>query len=76
MNRTTGHLVTARFRTKILDFRGLDPNIILVLRGGILLSTGDLLENLNQHILAGMLLVGRLGIGSLCGLRSAAVRPM
>ena len=44
---------TANLRTKILDFRGFDPSIISVLRGGILM-----------FILAGIILVGRLRIPS------------
>ena len=32
--------VSANLRTKILDFRGFDSSIILILRGGVLLSIG------------------------------------
>ena len=32
-----------------------------MLRGGILMSTGNLPESLSQRILAGVILVGRLG---------------
>ena len=35
---------TASLRTKILDFRGFDSSIILILRCGILMSTGNLPE--------------------------------
>ena len=42
---------TANLRTKILDFRGFDSNIILILRGGILMSVGDFLEIVSQAIL-------------------------
>ena len=52
--RSTAHLCT-----KILDFRGFDSSIILVSRGGILMSTGNLLESLGQAILVGMILVGK-----------------
>ena len=53
---------TANPRTKILDFRGFDSSRILKLRGGILMSTGNLLEIPSQQILAGIILVGRLGV--------------
>ena len=33
---------TAKLRTKILDFRGFDSSIILLLRGGILMSIGNI----------------------------------
>ena len=55
-------LGTANLRTKILDFRGFDSSIILVLRGGILISTGGFPDILSQEILAGIILVGRLGV--------------
>ena len=55
-------LRTANLCTKLLDFRGFDSNIILILRGGILMSIGDFPESLSQAILAGILLVGRLGV--------------
>ena len=48
---------TANLRTTILDFRGFDSIIILILRGG-----HDFLESLSQAILAGIILVGRLGV--------------
>ena len=47
---------------RIMDFRGLDSSIILILRGGILMSVGDFLESLSQAILVGIILVGRLGV--------------
>ena len=47
--------------TKILDFGGFDSSRILVLRGGTLMSTGNFLEGLSQGVLAGIILVGRLG---------------
>ena len=53
---------TANRRTKTLDFRGFDPGRILILRGGILMSIGNLPEMLSQRILVGIILVGRLGI--------------
>ena len=53
---------TVNLRTKILDFRGLDPSIILIIKGGILMSIGDFPESWSQAILAGIMLVGRLGV--------------
>ena len=54
--------VTANHCTKILDFRGFDSSIILIVRGGILMSKGNLPQSLSQQILAGRILVGRLGV--------------
>ena len=45
-----------------MDSGGFDSSIILIYRGGILLSMGDLPENLNQARLVGIMLVGRLGV--------------
>ena len=56
---------TGNLRTKILDFRGFDPNIILIVRGGILMPIGDFPESLSQGILVGMILLGRLGVALL-----------
>ena len=53
---------TANPRTKIMDFRGFDSIIILILRGGILMSIGDFPESLSQSILVGIILVGRSGV--------------
>ena len=55
---------TANLRTKILDFRGFYSSRIFNLRGGNLLSIGNLPEILSQRILVGILLVGRLGVPS------------
>ena len=44
---------TANLRTKILDFRGFDSCIVLILGGGIPRPTGNSLESLSQAILAG-----------------------
>ena len=49
-------------RTKILDFRGLDSSIILIVRAGILMPIGNFPEILSQGILVGIILVGRLGV--------------
>ena len=53
---------TADLRTKILDFRGFDSSIIVVLRGGILMCMGSFPEMLSQAILVGILLVGRFAL--------------
>ena len=47
----------------IMDFGGFDSNTILILRGGIFMSIGDSPESLSQHILVGIILLGRLGVG-------------
>ena len=44
------------------NFRGIDSSIILIVRGGILMSIGSFPESLSQAILAGRFLVGRLGV--------------
>ena len=54
----------ANLATKILDFIMFDSNIILSLRGGILRPMGNSRESLSQGIVAGILLVGRLGVAS------------
>ena len=53
---------TANLRTNIVDFRGFDSSIILILRGGIPRPTGDFPESLSQAILVGIMFVGRLGV--------------
>ena len=52
---------TANLRTTILDSRGFDSSRLLILRGGILMSIGNIPENLIQAILVGIIL-GRLGV--------------
>ena len=54
--------IAANPRTNIMDFRGFDSNIILILRGGILMSIRHFPESSSQAILVGILLVGRLGL--------------
>ena len=54
-------MCTHNLPTNTVDFRGFDSSIILILRGGILMSTGDFPESLNQAMLVGTMLVGRLG---------------
>ena len=61
--RVVAH-ATANLRPNIAAFRGFDSSTILIPRGGILASTGDLPESLSQDILVGVMLVGRLGVGS------------
>ena len=53
---------TANPRTKILDFGGFDSSAILILRSEIPRPVGDFPESLSQAILAGVILVGRLGV--------------
>ena len=50
-------------RTWILVFGGSDSSRILIVRGGILMSMGNFLEVLvlSRRIVAGIILVGRLG---------------
>ena len=64
----------ANLRTKILDFRGLDSSIILILRGGIPRPMGDFLESWSQAILAGIILVGRLSVSRLSPKQKECVR--
>ena len=51
----------ANLRTKILDFRGFDSSIILIIRGGSLMSIGSSPEVLSQRILVEVIVVGRWG---------------
>ena len=53
---------TTNLRTKTLEFAGFDSSTISSLRGGIPGPTGNLPEMLSQQILAGIFLVGRLGV--------------
>ena len=53
---------TDNFRTEIVDFRGFDSNIILILRGEMIMSIGNSPESLSQAILVGVILVGRLAV--------------
>ena len=54
--------VTPILPTSIVDFGGSDSSIILIQRGGILMSIGSFPESLSQAMLVGMMLVGRLGV--------------
>ena len=51
---------TANLRTSIMDFRGFDSSIILILRGGILMPIGNFPESLTQAMLADAMSVRRL----------------
>ena len=55
-------MFTPNLPTNIVDFRGLDSSIILISRGGILMSRGDSPESLSQAMSVGTMLVGRLGV--------------
>ena len=46
---------TVNLRTDIMDFRGSDSSIILILRGGFFMSIGDFPESLSQRILVGII---------------------
>ena len=61
----TAQVSTANLPTNIMDFRGFDSSIILILRGGILMSIGDFPEEgLSQATLVGIMSVGRVGVVS------------
>ena len=53
---------TPNLPTNIVDFRGFDSSIILNLRGGIRRPIGIFPEILSQAMLAGRILVGKLGV--------------
>ena len=55
-------ITTANLRTNIVGFRGFDSSVILILRGGILMSIGYLPESFSQAMLVGVMLVGKLGV--------------
>ena len=44
---------TPNLPTNIVEFKGFDPNIILIIRGGILRPIGDLPESLSEAMLVG-----------------------
>ena len=71
-------VIYANLRTYLMDFRGFDSIIILILRGGILMSIGNFPESSSQAILVGIMLVGRLGVvvhGSCAPFASSHVQP-
>ena len=53
---------TPNLPTNIVDFRGFDSSIILILRGGFPRPIGYSQKNLSQAMLVGVILVGRLGV--------------
>ena len=59
---------TPNLPTNIVDFRGLDLSIILISRGGILMSIGDFPQSLSRAMLVGTMLVGVLGVYTKCGM--------
>ena len=70
--RKDGNLVMetgckANSPTKIMDFRGFDSSIILILMGGLPRPLGNFPESLTQAILVGIILVGKLGT-DVCGI--------
>ena len=54
-------LATANLPTKILDLRGLDSSILFIKRDGIPRPIGSFPESLSRQILAGIILVGKVG---------------
>ena len=56
--------VTANPPTNIVEFRGFDSSVILIVRGGIPRPIGDFPESLSHAILVGIILVGRLGVSA------------
>ena len=61
--------------TNIVDFRGFFSSIILCLRGGVLMSTGDFPESLSRAMLVGTMLVGGLGVRPPVGGQSVRATP-
>ena len=60
--KTRRRPIKANIPTSLVDFRGFDSSIILNFRGGIIMSIGNFPESLNQAMLVGIMLVGRLGV--------------
>ena len=52
---------TPNLPTNIVDFRELDSSIMLITRGGILMSIGDFSESLSRAMLVWTMLVGGFG---------------
>ena len=55
-------LATPDLPANIVEFRGFDSSIVLILRGGIPRPIGDSPESSSQAMLVGTMLVGRLGV--------------
>ena len=66
---------TANFRTRILDFRGLDSSIVLISRGGIPRPIGNFPESLTRGILLGIILVGRFSAVSIGRCPDSGLKP-
>ena len=60
----------AQSPSNIVDFRGFDSSIILIIRGGIPTYIGDFPESLSQAMLVGTILVERLGVRIQTGVTS------
>ena len=58
---------TPNLPTQIVDFRGFDSSIILILRGGIPRPKGNFPESLSQAMSVGVMFVGRSGVAFLTG---------
>ena len=56
------YYTTPNLPTNIMDFRGFDSRIILMLGVGIPRPKWDFPEMLSQAIVVGIMLVGRLGV--------------
>ena len=58
--------------TNIVDFGGFDSSVVLILRGGILMSIGDFPEVLSQAMLVGCNVSREIGrMACFCGVRPA-----
>ena len=55
-------IITANLPTNIEEFRGFDSSIILICRGGIIMSIGDFPESFSRAMSVWVMLAGRLGI--------------
>ena len=60
--RDLQQMITANLPTQILHFRGFASNMVMILRGGIIMSMGDFPESSSQGILVWIISVGRLGV--------------
>ena len=71
----THYYGSANLRTNIMEFRGFDSSVILILRGLIPRPIGDFPEDLSQAMLVGIMLVRRLGVrATIAGLHSSVPR--
>ena len=65
---------TANLCTEIMDFRGFDSSMILILRAGIPRPIAKFPEILRQGIFVGVILVGRLGVRFFDGVKQLLCR--